>query len=337
MPQYRQMMLSLFNRYAGTLPSTTVSGSGSQQRAYATSTTSPTVVPRSSGHEAAEQSEPGFRSRKRRRQSRSFSSTSSSDSASNGSSDGVTGGKPRPQLNFSELSKLIPQQSPDGASSLWYIVATAAILGFHHEPAVGELWHYISSLGGEQSQQLAVARRIREACLKASVLVGFPRGINGLLSLQSSLQKNSADLAQILNSDTSLRAPVPPDEKYRRGKDFFSQIYTQHTDRVLESMGRSSGGDLSYYAVASIYGELMAETSIMNGKETGILEFVCCLADDVAPQAKGHFFGCRNLGASKVEIQGTISLVQEVARQLDLGRVPGSSDQFRFLNKAESW
>ncbi|KAL1855500.1 hypothetical protein Plec18170_004220 [Paecilomyces lecythidis] len=329
MPQYRQMMLSLFNRYAGSLPSTTVLGSGSQQRQYATST-SPSIVPRSSGHESAGGSESGLRSRKRRRQSRSFSSTSSSDSASNWSPGSETGdkGKQQPQLNFSELSKLIPQQSPDGASSLWYIVATAAILGFHNEPAVGELWHYISSLGGEQSQQLAVARRIREACLKASVLVGFPR---------SSLQKNSADLAQILNSDTSLRAPVPPEEKYRRGKDFFSQIYTQHTDRVLESMGRSSGGDLSYYAVASIYGELMAETSIMNGKETGILEFVCCLADDVAPQAKGHFFGCRNLGASKTEIQGTISLVQEVARQLDLGRIPGSGDQFRFLNKAESW
>lgn len=176
MPQYRQMMLSLFNRYAGSLPSTTVLGSGSQQRQYATST-SPSIVPRSSGHESAGGSESGLRSRKRRRQSRSFSSTSSSDSASNWSPGSETGDKckQQPQLNFSELSKLIPQQSPDGASSLWYIVATAAILGFHNEPAVGELWHYISSLEGEQSQQLAVARRIREACLKASVLVGFPR------------------------------------------------------------------------------------------------------------------------------------------------------------------
>lgn len=101
------------------------------------------------------------------------------------------------------------------------------------------------------------------------------------------MQKYSTDLLPTLNSDTSLRAPISPDDKYRRGKDFFSQIYIQHTDRVLESMERSSGGDLSYYAVASIYGELMAEISIINGKETGVLEFVCCLADEVAPQAKG--------------------------------------------------
>lgn len=52
-------------------------------------------------------------------------------------------------------------------------------------------------------------------------------------------------------------------------------------------MGSSSGGDLDYYAVASVYGELMAETSILEAAETGILEFVCCLVGDVAPQAKG--------------------------------------------------
>lgn len=172
---YQQAMLSLYNRYAGSLSAATVSGPGRQQRPYATSNSPSTVIPQSSGPDGAGMSEPELRSRKRRRQSRSFSSTSSSSSALNDSPDGGHGEKQQPQLNFAELSKIVPQQSPDGASSLWYIVATAAILGFHREPAVGELWHYISSLGGEQSQQLAVARRIREACLKASVLVGFPR------------------------------------------------------------------------------------------------------------------------------------------------------------------
>lgn len=58
-------------------------------------------------------------------------------------------------------------------------------------------------------------------------------------------------------------------------------------NRVLASMGSSSGGDLDYYAISSVYGELMAETSILGATETGILEFVCCLVCDVAPQAKG--------------------------------------------------
>lgn len=52
-------------------------------------------------------------------------------------------------------------------------------------------------------------------------------------------------------------------------------------------MGNSSGGDLSYFALSSVYGELMAEMRILDSMETVMLEFVCCLADEVAPQAKG--------------------------------------------------
>jgi hypothetical protein len=88
-------------------------------------------------------------------------------------------------------------------------------------------------------------------------------------------------------ADQSLRAPISYETKFQRGKHFFTQIYAGHSDRILQSMGSSSGGDLSYFALASVYGELMAEMSILNPMETVILEFVCCLADDVAPQAKG--------------------------------------------------
>lgn len=52
-------------------------------------------------------------------------------------------------------------------------------------------------------------------------------------------------------------------------------------------MGKSSGGDLSDFAIRSVYGELMGEMRILDPMETVMLEFVCCLADDVAPQAKG--------------------------------------------------
>jgi hypothetical protein len=113
------------------------------------------------------------------------------------------------------------------------------------------------------------------------------KGINGLLSLQSSLQTHSPTLVAVLGKDTSLRLHIPPETKYARGKEFFSRIYSVHTDRILMSMADSSGGELNYYAVASIYGELMAETKIVSAKETVLLEFICCLVDDVAPQAKG--------------------------------------------------
>ncbi|EEP77547.1 predicted protein [Uncinocarpus reesii 1704] len=124
-------------------------------------------------------------------------------------------------------------------------------------------------------------------------------------------------------------------------------------------MGKSSGGDLSDFAIRGVYGELMGEMRILNPMETVMLEFVCCLADDVAPQAKGwvfslplvsciglcldaesflrrHFFGCKNLGATGQQVLGAVELVREIARQLDLSR-PGGGDEFGFLAKAETW
>ena len=80
---------------------------------------------------------------------------------------------------------------------------------------------------------------------------------------------------------------MSPDEKWKRGTHFFNQIYAAHADKILASMGNTSGGDLSYFALAAVYGELMGEMRILNPMETVMLEFVCCLADDVAPQAKG--------------------------------------------------
>ncbi|ODH12588.1 hypothetical protein ACO22_08117 [Paracoccidioides brasiliensis] len=89
----------------------------------------------------------------------------------------------------------------------------------------------------------------------------------------------------------------------------------------------------------------MAETSILDGRETVLLEFACCLADGVGPQAKGHFFGCRNLSASGEEIRGAIEIVREIARQLELTSLleevgegfERGEGEFRFLKRASAW
>ena len=85
-------------------------------------------------------------------------------------------------VDFSVLPCLMPgEEGSTTGDSLWYVVVAAALLAFHHEPGVGQLWRYISGLYGERAgskteqEQATIARRIRESCLKSSVLVGFPR------------------------------------------------------------------------------------------------------------------------------------------------------------------
>lgn len=113
------------------------------------------------------------------------------------------------------------------------------------------------------------------------------QSINGLAVLKKFLDESLPKVAKNLESDKSLRDPVPLEQRHKRGKEFFSKIYAQHTDRVLGNLNGSSGGDLGEFAINCIYGDLVAETSILNAKETGLLEFVCCLTLAAAPQAKG--------------------------------------------------
>ncbi|KAK5232064.1 hypothetical protein LTR47_006905 [Exophiala xenobiotica] len=201
-------------------------------------------------------------------------------------------------LDFSTLQDLFPlapssgeQQLQHDPSSLWYILTTAVLLSFHREKLTGALWEYLATTNADSPQNekelLEIARRIRESCLKASTLVGFPRAINALFSLQTSITTTHPSLSSILATDTSLRAPLDPTAKYDRGMSFFQQIYTKHTTRVLSAMDSTSGGDLTHFAINCIYGELLSEHTIIGAQETGLLEFVCCLADGCGPQAKG--------------------------------------------------
>ncbi|KAK5204863.1 hypothetical protein LTR41_009399 [Exophiala xenobiotica] len=201
-------------------------------------------------------------------------------------------------LDFSTLQDLFPLAPSSGEqklqhdpSSLWYILTTAVLLSFHKEKLTGALWEYLATTNADSPQNekelLEIARRIRESCLKASTLVGFPRAINALFSLQTSITTTHPSLSSILATDTSLRAPLDPTAKYDRGMSFFRQIYTKHTARVLSAMDSTSGGDLTHFAINCIYGELLSEHTIIGAQETGLLEFVCCLADGCGPQAKG--------------------------------------------------
>jgi len=99
-------------------------------------------------------------------------------------------------------------------------------------------------------------------------------------------------------------------------------------------MDGSSGGDLGEFAVNCIYGDLVAETSILGAEETGMLEFAACLALAAAPQAKGHMYGAHNLGNNGADIRAVVSMVRKIAGDLKTG---WSDEDMDFFGKADKW
>jgi hypothetical protein len=140
-----------------------------------------------------------------------------------------------------------------------------------------------------------------------------------------------------LDQDKSLRQSVSKADREARGKAFFSKVYAQHAERILKNMAGTSGGDLSEFAVSCVYGDLMAEDSILSVKDTGLLEFACCYASGAYPQAKGHMYGSRNLGNGRKEVEGVVALCHAIADVLDVEMQREGTEEWAFLQKLKSW
>lgn len=78
-------------------------------------------------------------------------------------------------------------------------------------------------------------------------------------------------------------------------------------------MAGTSGGDLSEFAVNCVYGDLMAEDSILSVKDTALLEFACCYASGPHPQAKGHMYGSCNLSNGRKEVEGVVAICHAIS------------------------
>lgn len=166
----------------------------------------------------------------------------------------------------------------------------------------------------------------------------MPQGINALSTLRKHILDSAPSLEEKLDEDRSLRQSLQRDEKDSRGKEFFSNIYAQHTEKVLHNLSISSGGDLAEFAINAVYGDLMAEVSRINAKETGLLEFLACYATGgtTTLQAKSHMYGSHNLGNTKAEIKGAIAICDAIEAGLE-AKIDRSGTEWAWLAKADGW
>lgn len=164
------------------------------------------------------------------------------------------------------------------------------------------------------------------------------QGINAMTTLRKHILDSAPHLEEKLDQDKSLRQSLQRDEKDARGKEFFSNIYAQHTDRVLNNLSIASGGDLAEFAINAVYGDLMAETSRLNAKETGLLEFLACYATAGTSglQAKSHMYGSHNLGNTKAEIKTAVAICDTIEAEIGMKK-ERSTEEYKWLAKADKW
>lgn len=82
----------------------------------------------------------------------------------------------KPTLDFTSLASIFPPTSAYSQDYGWAAILSATLLGFGQERLIPDLVDEIlKHTGDDESTQCAAFRKVREAMLKASALVGFPR------------------------------------------------------------------------------------------------------------------------------------------------------------------
>ena len=81
-------------------------------------------------------------------------------------------------LDTAALAKIFPANSTYITNYGWVAIAGVAILGFGKEPMINALAEEIlrrTAHSHNEDERVRAFRKLREGCLKASPLVGFPR------------------------------------------------------------------------------------------------------------------------------------------------------------------
>ncbi|KAI9653613.1 MAG: hypothetical protein M1829_001162 [Trizodia sp. TS-e1964] len=192
----------------------------------------------------------------------------------------------------------------------WYLIAGVALTALNRphdlcivfKHAIDPMNNASKDKAALHDDQLAIARRMREALLKMAPIGGWPKTITALLALKNATPLDLLD--EPLSSSPSSRAEelssVPSSRIIDRGQIFFDRIYGSVSKRVMDQLDQSGTEDLGLTA-RLMYGYVLSNTAVLNAVETSFALIAGLIPQDLNPLLKGHLRGALNNGATVEE------------------------------------
>lgn len=186
---------------------------------------------------------------------------------------------------------------PSLPPNVWYFVASVTLSILNRPDEIPHIFHYaIEKDAGcysfetskdrdleKYNRQLQIARRLREALIKAAPIGGLPKTINALLSLKAKTPVTLLD--ESLGYSPSARSSeiydTPSSQIMHRGQKFFDQVYGKVSQRVMGQMDRSGTEDLGLTA-RLLYGYILSNTNILSAAESSFVLIAGIIPQDVS-------------------------------------------------------
>ncbi len=196
----------------------------------------------------------------------------------------------------------------------WYFIAGVTLSVLNRPDEIPKVFQYALEKGvghidtkPQHEEQLQIARKMREALVKAAPIGGLPKVCQMLLVPQSG---STARLirSQAINALFALKGVTPPSlldeplgysptarpvEVYdmpssqilHRGQTFFDKIYGKVSKRVMGQMDRSGTEDLGITA-RLMYGYILSNASVLTAAETSFVLLAGLIPQDVRTTAE---------------------------------------------------
>ena len=184
----------------------------------------------------------------------------------------------------------------------WYIVAGVTLSGLNRPDELDRVLHHAleqnpsprahpAALSAPAppaksplpaADQLQVARKLREALVRAAAIYGLPKAINALLALKRATPEGLLDPPRGF-SPTGRAVDVHDVEPARvldRGRRFFDRTYGKVSARVMGQMDGSGTEDLGLVARVA-YGYILSCPEVLEPKECSFVLLAGLIPQDV--------------------------------------------------------
>jgi len=193
----------------------------------------------------------------------------------------------------------------------WFIVAAVAFSASNRSEGVPRVFEQalqdLKMGGSDKSEELMLAKRMREALFKSGLISGYPKAINSLKALHEVMPNELQDKELLRDPQASLA------DYEMSGQKLWQSVYGEKADSV-QALLNAIYPDMGWFSKTIGYGLTYGHPEILSPLETSYTLVAALIAGDTPQQITWHLDGAQRSGATLEEVQAVREISIEVAK-----------------------
>ena len=217
---------------------------------------------------------------------------------------------------FNDLEQIFANTSL--GSEKWYLVTLAALVGGTEPEFSDQLYLHLISQPSYQtaSSRQALVRRLREALVKLTSIVGVCKPLEAILAISKVERPEDRDYTftrKDWNAD---------DANHERGATWLKKIYAGNTEDTLALFDAHK--DFRWISEEITYGLYLSDRQVLDDWDTEVIVLAGIMIQNLKLETKWHIRGALRVGMSKEDVKAIMQAVRKAAKLTDvkLNRVP---------------